>query len=83
MYARSFWKELAKEVYKRDEYKCQNCGSKHTFKNKLHAHHTKTWAKFPMARFEIKNIITLCQECHNWVHSKKNINNNFLWNSTI
>ena len=69
-YARSFWKEIAKVVLERDRYECKRCGAKHTGKNKLHAHHIKPWAGNPDGRFELSNFITLCQECHNWVHSK-------------
>ena len=78
MYARSFWKELVKTVYKRDEYKCQRCGNPHTTKNRLHAHHIKPWAGNPDSRFELSNITTLCKACHNWVHSKGNIKNEYL-----
>lgn len=78
MYARSFWKELAKAVYEKDNYKCVRCGCPHSGKNKLHAHHVKPWAGNPDARFELENIITLCKECHNWVHSKGNTDHEFL-----
>lgn len=78
MYARSFWKELAKVVLERDGYKCQRCGAAHTGKNKLHAHHIKPWAGNPDSRFELSNIVTVCQSCHNWIHSKENINSEFL-----
>ena len=78
MYARSFWKELAKSVYERDNYKCIRCGAGHTSKNKLHAHHVKPWAGNEDSRFELENIVTLCQSCHNWVHSKENVDNEYL-----
>jgi 5-methylcytosine-specific restriction enzyme A len=78
MYARSFWKELAKAVYERDGYKCLRCGATHTVKNKLHAHHVKKWAGNPESRFELKNIVTICQSCHNFIHSKENTKNEFL-----
>lgn len=78
MYARSFWKELSKAVYERDGYKCVRCGQKHDAKHKLHAHHIRPWAGSPEYRFELSNIITLCQNCHNWVHSKENANNEYL-----
>jgi len=77
-YARSFWKELVKWVYQRDGYKCQRCGSPHTKNNRLHAHHIKPWAGNKDFRFDTKNIITICKPCHNWIHSKKNIKNEFI-----
>lgn len=78
MYARSFWKELVKAVYERDNYRCCRCKTAHTGKNKLHAHHVKPWAGNPDSRFDLGNVVTLCQSCHNWVHSLKNTRNEFL-----
>lgn len=78
MYARSFWKDISKFVLDRDGYKCKKCGATKSSKNKLHAHHIKPWAGNPDYRFELSNIITVCQSCHNWIHSKENVNNEFL-----
>ena len=78
MYARSFWKELSRAVFKRDGYKCVRCGSPHTHKNRLHAHHVKPWAGNVDTRFALANIITVCQPCHNWIHSRANTRNEFL-----
>jgi hypothetical protein len=78
MYARSFWKDLAKSVYDRDEYKCRRCKSPHCKGHPLHAHHVKPWAGNPKERFALENIITLCKPCHNWVHSKDNSRHEFL-----
>lgn len=78
MCVRSFWKELVKTVYERDGYKCQRCGSSHTTKSRLHAHHVKPWAGNAETRFDLANILTVCQSCHNWIHSKKNTRNEFL-----
>jgi hypothetical protein len=78
MYARSFWKELAKAVYQRDGYRCVRCGCAHSKGRRLHAHHKKPWAGNPDARFSLDNIITLCEPCHTWVHSKKNTKNEYL-----
>jgi 5-methylcytosine-specific restriction endonuclease McrA len=78
MYARSFWKELVRAVYARDGYKCVRCGAKHTGSNRLHAHHVKAWAGNVDTRFDLRNIITLCEGCHNWVHSKKNTRREYL-----
>lgn len=78
MYARSFWKELAKTVLERDGYKCLRCKCAHSGGNKLHAHHIKPWAGNPKSRFLLSNIVTVCQKCHNWIHSKANANNEYL-----
>jgi thymidylate synthase (FAD) len=78
MYARSFWKELAKAVYERDGYKCRRCGYPKSHGRPLHAHHVKPWAGNADSRFCLSNIITLCKTCHRWVHSKENESNEFL-----
>lgn len=78
MYARSFWKDLIRAIYERDDYKCARCGAPHSGKNRLHAHHVKPWAGNPNARFDLRNIITLCAACHTWVHSKRNVAREYL-----
>jgi len=64
-YAKSFylskeWRKLRKEIYKRDNYTCQECGKKG---GRLHAHH-----RIPVGickdPFDKDNIITLCHSCH-------------------
>lgn len=78
MYARSFWKELVLTVYRRDGFKCLRCASPHGKGNRLHTHHVKPWAGNPDARFDLRNIVTLCDRCHRWVHSKRNVHNEYL-----
>lgn len=52
--------EWRKAVYERDNYTCQECGSKRG----LNAHHVKQWVSYPALRFDVNNGITLCEECH-------------------
>lgn len=78
LYARSFWKELVRTVYARDGYKCLRCNAIHGASNRLHAHHVKRWAGNKETRFDLSNIVTLCNTCHNWVHSKKNTQREYL-----
>jgi len=51
-------------VIRRDKV-CQCCGSR---KNR-HAHHIKSAKYFPELRFTISNGITLCNECHSYIHN--------------
>lgn len=56
------YKQWRKAIYKRDNFKCQwpNC----SLKNKLNAHHIKTWANYPALRYSVDNGITLCSMHH-------------------
>jgi len=67
-YARYFWKELAKSILKRDNYRCQDCNAPHNKNHKLIVHHIKEWSKYPKLRFETSNLITLCESCHKKRH---------------
>lgn len=55
-----FSKTIAKEVYRRDGYKCQKCGSK---KN-LQVDHIQRWSEYVEGRFLMDNCRTLCMRCH-------------------
>lgn len=62
------WDERRQRVYKRDGYKCQNCGARGGpgGNTRLHAHH-----KTPVSEggsHRLSNLITLCPSCHNDQH---------------
>ena len=72
------WKKISKKVWKRDNATCQRCYNK--FKNKgktFEIHHIKSFED-KRFRLKIKNLILLCNHCHNWVHSRKNTNKDFI-----
>lgn len=78
IYKTETWAELVKYIYKRDGYKCQRCGTEKIGSVKFHAHHIHPWALYPDLRLEQSNLITLCDTCHRWVHSKQNVNLDYL-----
>lgn len=62
-----------KEVLKRDDYTCLNCGAS----DDLVAHHIESFASNEELRCVLSNGATLCQECHIDFHKRYGfINNN-------
>ncbi len=53
------WRE---EIYLRDGYTCQVCLNK--AHNKLRAHHLINYSAYPDLRYDIRNGITCCEQCH-------------------
>jgi len=69
----SNWERLRKEVYERDNFTCQNCGSLGGQKGntELHAHHVVPKAKG--GGHHLSNLKTLCKSCHNAVHGGESV----------
>jgi len=80
LYGTDEWKTLVKSIFARDNYTCQRCkkGISGTKKRQGAAHHIKSWADYRDLRFEPSNLVTLCRECHVWVHSLDNKAREFL-----
>ena len=51
-------------------YVCEKCNKKRKTTRVLHAHHIKSWNKFPKDRYDRNNGIVLCWKCHNEFHKK-------------
>lgn len=79
-YSSREWSDAVKKVWKRDNAICKKCGKNHNEeKNRgnFHIHHLVSFQVREL-RSEVSNLILLCKECHRWVHSKKNINKQFI-----
>lgn len=62
---RAYFNSLAKEILKRDSFSCVWCNKTSA---RLNVHHISTWMAHPEIRFDEKNLISLCTECHKSVH---------------
>jgi len=56
-----------KEVFKRDNYTCQQC-KRHFVR--LNAHHIISFAGVPALRLSLDNGLTLCSSCHYKFHKQ-------------
>lgn len=63
-------------VFERDGYRCQLCDEKG---GKLNAHHIASYAHHPGLRYEPDNGVTLCEECHKFVHRELRKGVEFEW----
>jgi len=61
----------SRAVISRDYATCKQCGAKDV---EIHAHHLKSFAKFPELRWELSNGVTLCYKCHWAVHTASKAN---------
>lgn len=66
-------KEWRRKVLDRDGNTCVRCGFVGTGSRgraTLHAHHKKSFARYPKLRFDVDNGVTLCVPCHSQIHRK-------------
>ena len=73
------WKDACSFVWKRDGAKCQRCGLRRDEQPDMpfHIHHVVSFA-VPELRAANDNLVLLCEVCHQFVHSRKNKNGDFL-----
>jgi len=60
--------KIRREVYKRDNQLCQDCGNPD---KKIHAHHIEGKAENPEKAFDKENLVTLCKDCHANRHEER------------
>lgn len=78
----SEWRDAVKAVWSRADAKCERCGKDHrSVDNRkidgFHVHHIKPF-RFRKFRSDVNNLALLCRPCHHFVHSKKNVNKEFI-----
>ena len=62
-----YW-EWRDAVVKRDNGRCQSCGTSGV---PVHAHHVKSFSSHPELRFSVDNGLTLCLSCHGLIHDRR------------
>lgn len=70
------WIDMKESIRTKYKHICQNCDNLENG-NKFHIHHLISF-ELKELRINPENLILLCKPCHNFVHSKKNINREFL-----
>ena len=76
------WKSAVKAVWARSNAKCERCGQDHRKvdnrkANGFHIHHIAPF-RVKRLRCEVSNLALLCRPCHHFVHSKKNVDKEFI-----
>jgi 5-methylcytosine-specific restriction endonuclease McrA len=78
-YASQEWKSACSAVWKRDQATCQRCGLVHDTDPGVpfHVHHITSFAVKEL-RAEASNLLLVCEPCHQWIHSRRNVNREYL-----
>ena len=73
------WKDACSAVWKRDEARCRRC-SQHRRDSPdmpFHIHHIFSFSDKSL-RADTENLVLLCEACHQFVHSRRNVEREFL-----
>lgn len=70
-YGSSRWKAMRESVLRRDGYKCQNCKRYGKSTPATTVHHIKHFEDHPELALDPKNLVSLCEACHNKEHPEK------------
>ena len=58
--------KLAREAcFRRDGFQCRSCGNRG---GRLNAHHIWPFHRFPEMKYDVRNLMTLCKQCHDHFH---------------
>lgn len=55
------------ECFQKSDFTCDKCNIRG---GTLNAHHLNSWKHFPEQRFDIANLVTLCNKCHKSFHKQ-------------
>lgn len=78
-YTSDEWRAACSFVWNRDGATCQRCGlhREDQLDMPFHIHHIVSFAVKNL-RADTSNLVLLCETCHHFVHSRRNVNGEFL-----
>lgn len=78
-YSSREWKSVCVAVWARDKAVCQRCklSKKESRDMPFHIHHIESFANKEL-RADVNNLVLLCEGCHHFIHSKRNVNHEYL-----
>jgi 5-methylcytosine-specific restriction endonuclease McrA len=78
-YTSTSWKKACHAVWRRDRATCQRCEAKKKDYPDMpfHIHHIQPFSDREL-RADVGNLTLLCESCHQFVHSKRNVNREHL-----
>lgn len=65
------WQKRRLEIFQKDEFTCKLCGNS---QKTLHVHHIEYLSNHKIWEYDDKHLITLCEDCHSYVHELKALN---------
>ena len=75
-YSSREWAIACSFVWNRDDATCQRCKQ---LKEVMHIHHIVSFAVKKL-RSDVNNLVLLCIDCHHFIHSKRNVEGEFIEN---
>jgi hypothetical protein len=78
-YATQEWRDVSRKVWERSGGRCESCDELRTAHRDtpFHIHHIVRF-RVRHLRAVLGNLVLLCPDCHRWVHSRKNVNREYL-----
>jgi 5-methylcytosine-specific restriction endonuclease McrA len=78
-YTSQAWKAACSAVWKRDGARCRKCSVRRNDApdTPFHVHHVVSFANKTL-RADPSNLVLLCEVCHFFVHSRRNVDREFL-----
>lgn len=79
LYNSQEWANVVSIVWERDDKTCQRCGDRYLWgQTVFHIHHIVPFSESVELRSDPDNLLLVCRECHLWIHSNSNKNQEFI-----